>query len=73
MPVLEFMALVTTFFSYNVVVTSELFYKQYLELEHYVLCAGNSEVTLAKKTSLCVSPQFLFAFFGFHFHHAVWL
>lgn len=47
MPVLEFMALVTTFFSYNVVVTSELFYKQYLELEHYVLCAGNSEVTLA--------------------------
>lgn len=47
MPVLEFCGISYYLFYYNIVVTSELFYKQYLELEHYVLCTGRSEVMLA--------------------------
>lgn len=46
MPVLEFHGISYYLVSYNVV-PSELLYKQYLELEHYMLCTGNSGVMLA--------------------------
>lgn len=57
-------ALVTTF-SYNMLqLTSELFYKQYLELEHYVLCTqGGVKLISAQKTSPFVLPPFLLAYF----------
>lgn len=41
MPVLEFCGISYYLFSYNVVVTGELFYKQYLELE--TLCTVHRE------------------------------